>query len=372
MRTIGQRGPLNWLLSNSTLPRCKQRPPTIQHRLLASRGRSAPKTLKYRPRSQVDLPSSTPKNPGEPSPQAPKSILSARRIPLYGVILTGALFTVYLTLLYRSISRDIAAYADKDIPEDVSDRYNSTAEHFDSDVSTLEWVLGIDKLRKQLCSKATGHVLEVSVGTGRNMVYLPLERRGEGKIKTVTMVDKNREMLYQARHKWGDPLTVWFIWAQFYLRDAREPIPFPDGEGGYDTVLQTMGVCSCGEPEEVLRNLGRMTKKDTGRILLLEHGRSWYDLVNRWWIDRVAKAHADRYGCWFNRDVEEIVEKSGLEVVEKKRFHLGTTYWFVLKPSQKIIEERQREQIKMKEAEEEEKRGEAASEGKSWYFWWSK
>lgn len=367
MRTIGRRWPLAGLFKANIAFDTRWQFTGIQARRLASRGHLSPKTLNYQPRSQAKPSPSKP--PKQEDSSTTNSVFLTRKVPLYGTLFTGALLTLYLTLLYRSISRDIAEYADKSIPEDVSDRYKSTAEHFDSDVSTIEWLLGIDKLRKQLCAKAAGHVLEVSVGTGRNMTYLPLERRGASKIKTVTMVDKNREMLYQARHKWGEPLTVWFIWAQFYLRDAREPIPCPDGEEGYDTVIQTMGVCSCGEPEEVLRNLGRMTKQDTGRILLLEHGRSWYAWVNRWWIDRVAKAHADRYGCWFNRDVEGIVEKSGLQVVEKKRFHLGTTYWFVLKPSQKLVEEREKDQAKGREAERRQDHERIIAKGKSWSFW---
>ena len=53
--------------------------------------------------------------------------------------------------------------------------------------------------------------------------------------------------------------------------------------------------------------------------------------------------HAYRHGCWYNKDIGQIVEESGLEVVEAKRHHFGTTWWFELKPSQEMIEERERE-----------------------------
>ena len=98
-----------------------------------------------------------------------------------------------------------------------------------------------------------------------------------------------------------------------------------------------MGLCSTPHPVRLLQTLGRQANQDHGRILLLEHGRSHYQIVNRI-LDSLAPAHADQHGCWWNKDIGKIVEESGLEVVESRRYHLGTTWWFELRPKQNKVE----------------------------------
>jgi methyltransferase OMS1, mitochondrial len=101
--------------------------------------------------------------------------------------------------------------------------------------------------------------------------------------------------------------------------------------GSYDTIIQTMGICSTPNPVRLLNNIGTHCKKDNGRILLLEHGRSHYEFINKI-LDSLAPTHADKFGCWFNRDIGEIVNDSDLEVVEIKRYNFGTTWWVELRP----------------------------------------
>jgi methyltransferase OMS1 len=95
-------------------------------------------------------------------------------------------------------------------------------------------------------------------------------------------------------------------------------------------VIETMGLCSTPEPVKLLQNIEACTKED-GQILLLEHGKSHYDWLNSI-LDKTAPAHADMHGCWWNKDIGQIVQDSGLEVVEIKRYNFGTTWWLELKP----------------------------------------
>lgn len=74
----------------------------------------------------------------------------------------------------------------------------------------------------------------------------------------------------------------------------------------YDTIIQTFGLCSVSSPHSILSRLASAVKPETGRILLLEHGRGTWGLVN-WWLDRYAPDHFCKYGCWWNRDIERIV-----------------------------------------------------------------
>ena len=69
-----------------------------------------------------------------------------------------------------------------------------------------------------------------------------------------------------------------------------------------------------------------------GQILLLEHGKSDYDWLNRI-LDNGAMRHAENFGCWWNRDIQKIVQDAGLEIVTLKRYHFGTTYYIIAKPN---------------------------------------
>ncbi|KAI1815940.1 hypothetical protein GGS20DRAFT_540819 [Poronia punctata] len=91
----------------------------------------------------------------------------------------------------------------------------------------------------------------------------------------------------------------------------------------YDTILQTFGLCSVRDPVSLVSTMAASLQPETGRILLLEHGRSIWDLVNGL-LDRGARGHYERFGCWWNRDIEVIVHEAarrvpGLEVLRLER-----------------------------------------------------
>lgn len=270
----------------------------------------------------------------------------------------GVLFvSTYCGYLYTTYRREVAESRSLSVPEDVSDRYNRTASTYDAEVDMAEKFMRLGKRRKELVRMARGDVLEVSCGTGRNMDYYELgERRGvDGKgraevqgCRSVTFVDLSPEMVAIAQRKF-EKLHPGFKKVAFRVQDAREVTPSPSSSTEksettspaastritskpyFDTVLQTMGLCSTPDPVGLLRHLGTITEPEHGRILLLEHGRSYYNWLNNI-LDNLAAAHADRHGCWWNRDIGKIVEQSGLEVLEVKRFHLGTTWRVILRP----------------------------------------
>ncbi|CAI7655717.1 unnamed protein product [Penicillium glandicola] len=257
--------------------------------------------------------------------------------------------STYCGYLYASYTREVNKAQTLNVPRDVSDRYNTTAATFDADVELSEKAMGLGKKRRDLVHQARGHVLEVSCGTGRNLPFYELgERRGldvDGHAavlgcRSVTFVDLSPQMVVITKDKF-EKLYPAFP-AVFRVCDAGAVAP-PAGieRSGvkaespvyFDTIVQTMGLCSMPDPVATLRHLGSVTEPGSGRILLLEHGRSYYDWVNRI-LDNLAPAHADRHGCWWNRDIGDIVRESGLEIVEEKRWHLGTTWRYILRPKQ--------------------------------------
>lgn len=247
--------------------------------------------------------------------------------------------------------------------KDVSSRYDDIADTFDSEVGFSEFLMGINGIRKQLAKQCTGHVLEASCGTGRNLGYYDISKGA--RVDSLTFVDLSPTMVEVCKKKW-DALHGSAIRAQ--QADASQgkfkqglSIRFMAGSAlgamqlahlekagaasgkKYDTIIQTMGLCSTPDPATLLVNLAAHldASNPDARILLLEHGRSSKEWLNRA-LDSSAEKHAEIHGCWFNREIGDIVseaaERTGLEVVEQKRRHFGTTWIVELKPGKKMIE----------------------------------
>jgi methyltransferase OMS1, mitochondrial len=282
-----------------------------------------------------------------PSPPSPTRFASLRRVrqyliarplnlktgpPRYFYYVTYGLAS-YIAFYIFSVYQGLKNGEDidpKTLPDDLSDRFDKTAEWFDNEVKWEERLYGILRLRKRLLRKAKGHVLESAVGTGRNVDYYRL-----GQCQSVTMIDISAPMLEVARRKWKAAHPEYKN-AFFRHQSSMERVPIPDGQDGFDTVIETMGICSTPDPVGLLRNLANLAKPDTGRIFLLEHGKSHYNWINEL-LDKEAPKHANQYGCWWNKDVGKIIEESGLEVAEMKRYAFGTVWWVELKPKRVVV-----------------------------------
>lgn len=291
------------------------------------------------PPAQAEKPA-TPARKGIPSTYAVVSGAFAAAIVFYG----GALV---LTAFKPSANPAVALL---DQQKDVSGVYNQTAPDFDGEVGFSEMLMGVNRMRKSLAQQCTGHVLEVSCGTGRNLSYYDIWKKGH--VESLTFVDLSPQMVDMCKKKWeilvgkkqstlNPKLIVRFLQAS--ALGAMPLAPTSPTPRKYDTVIQTMGLCSTPSPVALLANMVQYLDTDNpdSRILLLEHGRSYRDWLNNI-LDNSAEKHAEIHGCWFNRDVGALVEdaarQTGLEVVTERRFHLGTTWVFELKPKTKTIE----------------------------------
>lgn len=295
-------------------------------------------------------------SPSSRKPPAPRTAPPAPQNPLHyrkGLLIFSGITVLaisgYSFYLYASLRRAFAEGANIEIPPDVSNRYNSIATTFDSSVDFTEKLMGLTRLRKKMIRQASGDVCEVSIGTGRNLTFYDWDFKGlneagnhqvkRGKVKSFTAVDKSPEMLQIAYEKFTREYPG-MVGARWVIQDAAEPLPsLPvsanDGSGNkvrqkYDTIVQTMGLCSTSDPVLLLKNLGESVNEG-GRILLLEHGKGTWSWLNDI-LDGLAPRHALEFGCIWNRDIGKIVEDSGLEIVTMKRKHFGTTWWIELRP----------------------------------------
>lgn len=205
-------------------------------------------------------------------------------------------------------------------------QFQKVAATYDEQIGRDETYMGINLLRRSLLYfHAKGTVLEVGAGTGRNLEYYPKSR-----VKRVVLSDTSDQMLWQAKQKLGS-MSSTEEKSRFACLEANAAnlSHFPDS--CFDTVVDTFGLCSYDDPVQVLDEMARVCKKE-GKILLLEHGRSksWDGLSQ--YLDKHAERHAKNWGCVWNRDLDEILEKADLKLDKKSTWHFGTTYYVVCRP----------------------------------------
>ncbi|RLN85277.1 hypothetical protein BBJ28_00002755 [Nothophytophthora sp. Chile5] len=231
------------------------------------------------------------------------------------LVYAGTAFVTYLTLYEprkAEASADLAMTDAKRLQV-----FNANAAKYDGEVDWDERLTGISLMRRFLLRRARGHVLEIAAGTGRNLgFYLPDTQ--------LTLTDFSDGMLQQI-----SPASQAKV-ASCELQVMRAgALGFPDGQ--FDAVVDTFGLCSMDDSVQALREMQRVCRRDGGRILLLEHGRSSYSWLSNV-LDKFAELHAQKWGCHWNRDILTLVEQAGLEVETVHRFHFGTTYYIVAKP----------------------------------------
>ena len=168
-------------------------------------------------------------------------------------------------------------------------------------------LLGLSRLRRKLLRRASGKVLEVAVGTGKNLSYYPGDCR-------IIALDLSSQMLKVARDRAAKLSTP----VSFLVADA-EALPFRDNT--FDTVVSTLSTCTFPNPVTALQETGRVCGA-TGKVLLLEHGRS-----DREWLSRWQDRHADQFvqplGCHWNREPLDLAHKAGLRLDNARRFFFG-------------------------------------------------
>jgi methyltransferase OMS1 len=201
-----------------------------------------------------------------------------------------------------------------------------TAAKYDDLVSRDERMLSITKERTRLCSQATGHVLEVGAGTGRNLdgyAAAPVPPA------SLTLCDASPAMLSAAARKLA-PFPPPISTAKLVKADTSE-LPFDSA--AFQTVVETFGLCSTSRPSLALDEMVRVLSPG-GTLLLLEHGESKNSIVN-YFLEAGRERHETRYGCDWKKDVRGLVDdainRHGLRVEQGGDRHFGTTVWYVLK-----------------------------------------
>lgn len=186
-------------------------------------------------------------------------------------------------------------------------RYDRQAAIYDLMELPLELLL-FRGLRRRFWGQLGGQrVLEIGVGTGKNIPFHPAKAR-------VVAVDLSPRMLQRAVTLAGRLGRG----PDFVLADAQH-LPFQDG--AFDETASTFVFCSVPDPIAGLKEARRVVR-DHGRLNLLEHVRAPNSLVG-WLMDRLNPIAVRLTGANINRDTVANVEKADVEVKSVESRGLG-------------------------------------------------
>ncbi len=180
--------------------------------------------------------------------------------------------------------------------------------------------MGRPEWRRKIFDQTSGEVLEVGVGTGRN---IPFYRPGT----RVTAVDVSPKMLERAKRRLdaAQPATKATppaptptqVDVRLLLADAQA-LPFPDDS--FDTVVDTFVFCSVPDPVAGLREVARVCRPD-GRVIMLEHVRA-LGLAGSI-MDRMNPLVVRVVGANINRRTVENVRLAGMTIDSVESFGPG-------------------------------------------------
>jgi ubiquinone/menaquinone biosynthesis C-methylase UbiE len=136
--------------------------------------------------------------------------------------------------------------------------YDRSAPKYDKRIAFFERILFAGG-REWVCSRAAGDVLEIAVGTGRNLTLYPPGVR-------LTGVELSPAMLEIARAR----ARSHGIEADLRVGDAQA-LEMPDA--AFDSVVVTLALCTIPDDRKAVAEIARVLRPG-GRVLLLEHVRS--------------------------------------------------------------------------------------------------
>jgi ubiquinone/menaquinone biosynthesis C-methylase UbiE len=184
--------------------------------------------------------------------------------------------------------------------------WDKHAPKYDKQVASFErWLLGDG--RQWVCSQATGDVLEVAIGTGRNLPFYPERIRLTGTDFSPAMLELARRQADQLGRR-----------VDLRLGDAQA-LELPDAS--FDTVVCTLSLCAIPDERRAVAEMQRVLRPG-GRLLLLDHVAGlprWLRAI-QWLLELVTRPTTGEHQL---RHPLLQVQAEGFEVERRERSKLG-------------------------------------------------
>lgn len=156
----------------------------------------------------------------------------------------------------------------------------------------------VGRQREKVVPQARGRVLEIGIGTGRNIPYYDRSR-----VSQVVGVDPALRMHHLAEKRirqTGLPVEL--------IGLSAEKLPVADAS--FDTVVCTYTLCTIPDPLAALAEMKRVLVPG-GRLLFSEHGVAPDASVARWQARLQPLWKPLAGGCHLNRDIPALLKEAG-------------------------------------------------------------
>ena len=196
-------------------------------------------------------------------------------------------------------------------------RYNRIAGIYDSLESPME-LLSYSRWRKEAFNwiPKKGRILEVGVGTGKNLPYYYKDH-------IVFAVDISENMLKRGKNKAENSEALIHL-AQMDV----ERLGFPDKT--FDAAISTYVFCSVENPLKGLKEIGRVLKPG-GTAVFLEHMRSENELMGKA-MDLLNPLVVNTFGPNINRLTVENIRNAGFDTLDE-RYLLSSVFRIIVAKS---------------------------------------
>jgi ubiquinone/menaquinone biosynthesis C-methylase UbiE len=177
------------------------------------------------------------------------------------------------------------------------------------------------KQREKVVPGATGTVLEIGIGSGRNLPFYD-----PAKVERLIGLDPSMECWALAAERAAHvDFEVEFIGL------SGEQIPLEDDS--VDTVVVTYALCTIPDPVLALHGMGRVLRPG-GKLIFCEHGRAPDEGVSKW-QDRLNPLWGRLFGgCNMNRDIPRLLNVGGFDIDSLETMYLpgsprfaGYNFW---------------------------------------------
>jgi ubiquinone/menaquinone biosynthesis C-methylase UbiE len=185
--------------------------------------------------------------------------------------------------------------------------WDNSAANYDKQIAFFERIQ-FGGGREWLGARARGRILDVAIGTGRNLPYYPADA-------TITGIELSPAMLAIAKQRAID------LGRAADLREGdAERLPFDDAT--FDTAVCALSLCTIPNPAAAISETNRVLVP-SGRLLLLDHiGSTWPPIyAAQWLLERITIRAAGEH---FTRRPLPLVQAAGFEIVETERLKAGS------------------------------------------------